>query len=224
MAAQPDSSGEIFVVDDDATVRELLSVVFTHAGYCVSGFANGASFLAALQTREPACVLLDVHMTGSPGLEILRALKVQNCGAPVFMISADGDVALAVDAIKNGAFDYIVKPFDCPEIVARVGSAIAEWAMRKTHDSETGAAPYDFPGRDLLTPRESEVLAQIAGGASNKEVGRQLGISPRTVEVHRARIMYKLGARNAADLVRIVFSGKLGRSGRSLASESELVV
>jgi FixJ family two-component response regulator len=118
------------------------------------------------------------------------------------MISAAGDIPMAVEAIKNGAFDFIEKPFDLDAVVARVRAAIDAWARR-------GSASFqrrEFPGHHLLTPREREVLAEIAGGASNKEAGRRLGISPRTIEVHRARIMDKLRARNAADLVRIVLT------------------
>jgi two-component system, LuxR family, response regulator FixJ len=113
---------------------------------------------------------------------------------------------MAVDAIKNGALDFIEKPFNAETVVSRVREAIEARERRKAAGSSSGALALPFPGRDTLTPREREVLAQIAGGASNKEAGRHLGISPRTIEVHRARIMEKLGAKNAADLVRIVMS------------------
>jgi FixJ family two-component response regulator len=122
-------------------------------------------------------------------------------------VTRDGDVVPAVEAVKSGAFDYLVKPLDPRSIVARVGGAIAAFRKRSGH-----ANGIDFPGHDLLTPREREVLTQIAEGASNKEVGRCLGISLRTVEVHRARIMDKIGARNAADLVRIVLRGGHARA------------
>jgi FixJ family two-component response regulator len=117
------------------------------------------------------------------------------------MISGQRDIPIVVDAIKHGAFDFFEKPFDLADVVERVRAAAAFWARRKEEGSILAAY---FPGHDKLTPREFDVLAQIIGGASNKEAGRQLGISPRTIEVHRARIMDKLGARNAVDLVRIV--------------------
>ncbi len=109
-----------------------------------------------------------------------------------------------MEAIKKGALDFIEKPFDPTAVVARVREALAQWG--RTNGDSHGILAHHFPGQDLLTPRERDVLVQVAGGASNKQAGRALGISPRTIEVHRARIMDKLGARNAADLVRIVLS------------------
>jgi two-component system response regulator FixJ len=199
------SRGEIFIVDDDAAVRDALSVVFSLAGYHVTGFADGNSFLTAARAHPPACIVLDVHMPGRSGLDILKELNAQNYGSPIFIISGQGDIPMAVEAIKNGALDFIEKPFDAETVVERVRNAIAAWEKRGT-TATNELLSTNFPGRNLLTPRELEVLAQIASGASNKEAGRELGISPRTIEVHRARIMEKLGAKNAADLVRIVLS------------------
>jgi two-component system response regulator FixJ len=184
--------------------------VFTHEGYQVSGFAEGTSFLAAARTRTPSCVLLDVHMPGRSGIDILKELDAQRYDAPIFIISAQGDIPLAVDAIKNGAFDFIEKPFAPGAVVDRVRAAIACWKSSGGTPASAEARPAKFPGHDRLTPREREILAKIAGGASNKEAGRQLGISPRTIEVHRSRIMEKVNAKNAADLVRIVLTQSRG--------------
>jgi len=197
--------GEIFIVDDDESVRDALSMVFALEGYQVAGFADGSAFLATARTRTPFCVLLDIHIPGRSGLDILKELNAQNYSAPIIIISGQGDIPMAVDAIKHGALDFIVKPIDVNTVVAQVQNAIANWTKGKKNGGGTLISPH-FPGHDLLTPREREVLEQIARGASNKEAGRLLGISPRTVEVHRARIMEKLGAKNAADLVRIVLS------------------
>ena len=130
------------------------------------------------------------------------------------MISGQGDIAMAVSAIKNGALDFIEKPFRGSEIVARLDEAIEAYARRQAQNSASRIATLHFPGREPLTRREREVLEQFTAGASNKEAGRHLGISPRTIEDHRANIMKKLGARNAADLVRIVMTTQ--RQGQSL--------
>jgi len=201
----PDSS-DLFIVDDDAMMRDALSVVFTLAGYRVTGFVDGETFLAVASDRTPAAVLLDLHLPAKSGLVVLRELDARSYPAPIFIVTGDSDVSSAVEAVKSGAFDYLVKPLDASAIVARV-SAITAFARRDGSAAGKIGLPADFPGQSLLTPREREVLTQIAEGASNKEVGRRLGISPRTVEVHRARLMEKIGARNAADLVRIVLSG-----------------
>jgi FixJ family two-component response regulator len=206
MLLQADSHTELFMVDDDQDVRDALSAVFTLEGYHVTGFAEGNSFLTAARARTPSCILLDVHMPGRSGLDVLRELKADHYGAPIFIISGRGDIPMAVDAIKHGAFDFIEKPFNVEAVVGRVREAIESWHRRAEALGGDDLQVLRFPGNDLLTPREREVLGQIANGASNKEAGRRLGISPRTIEVHRARIMEKLGARNAADLVRIVLT------------------
>ena len=195
---------DIFVVDDDAGTRDALSVILTLAGYQVTGFADGETFVDAARSRAPVCAIIDLHLPNLSGLDVLKLMRAPTYPAPLFMASGDGDIAHAVEAIKRGAFDYILKPFDAPNLVARVKGAIVSrvrhWAQKGVAESLAA----DFPGRNLLTVRERDVLSQIVGGASNKLAGRQLGISPRTVEVHRARIMEKLGARNVADLMRIV--------------------
>jgi FixJ family two-component response regulator len=214
MSERTDSRPEVFIVDDDESVRDALSLVFTYQGFAVAEFPEGASFLAAAREHTPACVLLDVNMPGRSGLDILKELDAQHYGAPIFIVSAQGDIPMAVDAIKRGAFDFIEKPFTLDEVVVRVRDAIERW-QQPANDGAADGQVAKFAGQERLTPREREVLAQIAGGASNKEAGRLLGISPRTIEVHRSRIMEKLGARNAADLVRIVLSD--GRAPHALA-------
>src|SRR5262245_37397500 len=206
------SNNEIIIVDDDPAVRDALSVVFSLEGYHVTSFGDGQSLLTAARARTPSCIILDVHMPGRSGLDILRELNAQDYAAPIFIISGQGDIPMAVDAIKSGALDFIEKPFDADTVVSRVREAIEAWERRRAAGTgaDSGVLSLPFAGRDSLTPREREVLAQIAAGASNKEAGRHLGISPRTIEVHRARIMEKLGAKNAADLVRIVMSEARG--------------
>jgi len=199
-------AGEVFIVDDDPLVLNALTIVLSREGYQVTGFGEGASFLAAAKARTPTCIILDVQMPGQSGLDILRELNAQQYAAPIFIISGIGDIPMAVEAIKNGALDFIEKPFDASTVVTRVREAVEAWARRAQRGGGGDIVSKPFPGHDLLTSRERDVLGQIAAGSSNKQAGRELGISPRTIEVHRARIMEKLGAKNAADLVRIVLS------------------
>jgi FixJ family two-component response regulator len=212
MAEKALSRGEIFVVDDDPAVRDTLSMVLSAGGYQVICFADGAALLAVARTRTPSCILLDVHIPGKSGLDILKELHGEDYPAPIFMISGQGDISMAVSAIKSGALDFIEKPFRGSEIVARLDEAIEAYARRQAeNNSASRIATMHFPGREPLTRREREVLEQFTAGASNKEAGRHLGISPRTIEDHRANIMKKLGARNAADLVRIVMTTSSSR-------------
>lgn len=200
----------VCVVDDDEVIRDLLSAVFDEHGFLVATFEDGDRFLAHEFRGAPACVLLDVLMPGRSGLEVLKELNLRGDGAPVIMISGSADIPMAVDAIRHGALDFIEKPFDPKTIVRRVRAALDATEIRaEAHAHAADVAK--IPGSDALTPREKEVLSLISGGQSNKEAGRALGISPRTIEVHRARIMEKLGAKNAADLVRIVMSAVEGR-------------
>jgi FixJ family two-component response regulator len=206
MAKNLFSSGDIFILDDDPLVSETLALALSRAGYQVTRFADGASFLAVARTRNPACIILDVYIPGRSGLDILKELHAEDYPAPIFIISGRGDIAMAVDAIKNGALDFIEKPFGSSEVVSRVREAIETFAHHQASGSISEVSSFYFPDCEPLTRRERDVLALFTTGASNKEAGRQLGISPRTIEYHRANIMGKLGARNAADLFRIALS------------------
>ena len=207
MVGNTKNEESIYIVDDDPAVRDALAVVFQMEGFGVSTYESADSFLDAARNKAPACVIVDVHMPGRSGIDLLKALNAEHYPAPIFIISGQADIPMAVSAIKFGAFDFIEKPFDADTVVERVRDALSAADRRQSADVGKSGTEADFPGKELLTPRELEVLGQITGGASNKEAGRQLGISPRTIEVHRARIMEKLGARNAADLVRIVLTG-----------------
>jgi FixJ family two-component response regulator len=200
---------EIFVIDDDPNVREILEHAFQRDGFRASGFEDGAAFLSALRARTPDCILLDIGLPGQSGLDILKELHRTDVSTPVFMISGRADIPTAIEAIRHGAVDFIEKPFDVASIVSRVRQTVETGAGKRGGQGEfLQGRLANFPGRNLLTARERDVLLKIATGDSNKEAGRALGISPRTVEVHRARIMDKLGAKNTADLMRIVLSEK----------------
>jgi FixJ family two-component response regulator len=208
MSDEGSCGDEIFVVDDDPSVGETLSAILRRNGYEVTCFAEGQSFLAAARAREPACVLLDVNLPGQSGLDILKNLNGEHYPVPILMISGMGDIPMAVEAIKYGALDFIEKPFRASTVSAAVQAAIAAWTARRG-DNVVNGVPTEFAGRKSLTKREAEVLSQLVIGASSKEAATQLGISPRTIEIHRAHIMGKLGAKNIADLVRIVMSERV---------------
>jgi len=192
-------SGEIFVVDDDPAVCDALAVILLNKGYSVSAFSDGDSFLAAALTRRPACVLLDVRLPGRSGLDSLKELTARGYGVPIIVISGQRDIPTAVKAIQSGAFDFIEKPFNADTVTRRVSEAIAASATQRI---ATGASGF----LDVLTARECDVLEQILAGASTKEAARQLGNSPRTVELHRMRILKKMGAKNTAELARIALT------------------
>jgi two-component system, LuxR family, response regulator FixJ len=199
---------EIFVADDDSSVCDALTYLLTPGGFRVMSFGEGASLLTAARARAPACILLDIRLPDKSGLEVLRDLNAPDYPAPIIVISGHCNIPMAIDAIKHGAFDLIEKPFAPETMLARVRDAVNGWRWRM--EAGGPSLPPTFPGRHLLTPRELEVLGRIAAGAANKEVARALGISTRTVEVHRAHIMAKLDARNAADLMRLVLRDRRG--------------
>jgi two-component system response regulator FixJ len=198
----------VFVVDDDASVRDALSLLLKREGFLPRGFANGESFLEAIDDTLPACVVLDLNLPDRSGLELLEDLLQLKFPPPVIVISGQSDLKMAVSAMKRGARDVLEKPFAANVLIDRIRDIVAAH-HRMTNGHIEGLA--NFPGREMLTSRERDVLSQVAHGSSNKEAGRRLGISPRTVEVHRARIMDKLGAKNAADLMRIVLSEPVSR-------------
>ncbi|HEY0292979.1 MAG TPA: response regulator [Hansschlegelia sp.] len=203
-------SRKVCVVDDDQTIRDILSAVFDADGFAVQTFEDGSRFLGHSFDAPPDCVLLDVLMPGKSGLDVLKELNARGAAAPVIMISGSADIPMAVEAIRHGALDFIEKPFDPQTIVRRVREALGASDARAEARARSSRAD-EVVGAETLTPREREVLLLIARGQSNKEAGRALGISPRTIEVHRARIMEKLRAKNAADLVRIIMSGSESR-------------
>jgi two-component system, LuxR family, response regulator FixJ len=196
-------TNEVFVVDDDPAVRDALSMALRSEGYNVEVFSDAKTLLDVIRLRSPAAIVLDVMLPDQSGLDIVKQLKSEAYPAPIVLISGHGDIPMAVEGIKLGAFDFIEKPFSMDALLTQVKSAIS---VQTRKEQSAGEINLGHIGGSLLTPREREVLREIATGASSKEAGRILGISPRTVEVHRARIMDKLGARNAADLMRIIFS------------------
>lgn len=197
------SRGEIFVVDDDIRTRETLSRALKTAGYDVICFADGEALLSLVRSRAPVCIFLEVKMPERAGLDLLKRLREQNCPALIFATSANGDIATAVEAVRSGAADFIEKPVRGNDVVERMEAAIEELAP-SDDDASLLSIVTHLPGCEPFTEREREVLARIAVGETNKEAARKLGLSSRTIEGYRASIMRKVGARNAAELLRRV--------------------
>jgi FixJ family two-component response regulator len=192
------SKGEVFVIDTDAASREQLSTALQKSAYDVICFADGASLLSEAKARMPACVLLEMPPDRS-GLDVLKRLREENCMAPVLVTAANGSIAMAVDAIKSGAADFIEKPFRTHDIVDRIDAAIDESAQPDSHRQRW------LPGCDPLTGREGDVLEHLAAGLTNKEIARRMHLSARTVEGYRAGILKKAAAKNVTDLLRRIF-------------------
>lgn len=194
----------IHIIDPDLASCEALSVLFRLEGYQTAFSLDSEGFFSSIERAHPSVVVLNVYVDDGAGLRTLSKIKAMHTGTPVFVISDHNDVGAAVNAMKAGAADVITKPLDTERFLCAVREALRRDVQLGT--LKDGRRPIDIRGFGQLTPREREVLQLISNGQSNKEAGRELGISPRTVEVHRARVMEKLGARNTADLMRIVLT------------------
>jgi two-component system response regulator FixJ len=190
----------IHVVDDDEAVRRGLAALLGAKGYAVETFAAAELFLARPAPKPPACLLVDVRMPGMSGLELQAELKRRGVALPVVVITGHGDVAMAVAALKAGAVDFIEKPFDADALVAAVeeGLRVSMAGQARAADRAEIAARVA-----ALTPREREVMDLVVAGLPNKMIAFRLKIAVRTVEIHRARVMEKTGARNLSELVRM---------------------
>ncbi len=192
-----------YVVDDDAAVRESLTMLLESAGFQVRAHESATTFLAAASPEGVGCVLTDVQMPELNGLELQQRLSTLGIRLPVIVMTGHGDVPIAVQALKAGATDFLEKPFDDEQLLSAVKGAIA--VSRRARDEATAVA--DIATRlATLTPREREVLDRLVAGQPNKTIAYDLGSSPRTVEVHRARVMEKMQARSLAELVRMTIA------------------
>ncbi|MHB1402565.1 MAG: response regulator transcription factor [Thiobacillus sp.] len=188
----------VFVVDDDAAMRDALVQLLETAGLQVEAHADGPAFLAAYEADRAGCLLLDMAMPGVTGLEVQAALNARGLTIPTIFLTGHGDIPMAVRAVQAGAVDFLEKPIQGAALLERVQRALAldlEW--RQTQ-GRTQAIQQRYA---RLSSRERECMALIASGLTSKEVARELGISPRTVEVHRTHVMHKMGAANLADLL-----------------------
>ena len=189
----------VFVIDDDAAVRDSIALMLGLEGYRTSVFADAEAFLAAWREDWAGCVIADVRLPGQSGVELQGALRKRGIALPFVIITAHGDVTTARTAFRSQAVDFLEKPFDNVQLFAAIETAFA-LEERRIHRHDGRRA--DARKLARLTAREREVLEQAAQGLHAKEIATVLGISPRTVEVHKTRIMEKLGVRNVAELVR----------------------
>ena len=190
----------VFIVDDDASVRDALALLLGIQGFRIAVFASAESFLAAWRKEWNGCLLIDIRMPGMGGLALQQRLVALECRIPAIIITGHGDVSLARQAFKANAHDFLEKPFDDVKLVNAIESAFVEASTVAAHTQRHAAVSRALAA---LTPREREVMALVVKGRHNREIGPALGISARTVEVHKARLMSKLGVDNVADLVRI---------------------
>lgn len=197
----------VHIVDDEDSIRRSVSFMLKTSGYRVETWSSGEAFLKEAKHAEHGCILLDIRMPDIDGLEVQRALAERGVTMPVVIMTGHGDVSIAIRAMKAGAVDFLEKPFEKAALIAAIGESFqrienAHSAADRASDAKTilGA----------LTPRELDVLEGLAKGLPNKTIAFDLGISPRTVEVHRANLMTKLEVRSLSDALRIAFAAGLG--------------
>lgn len=200
----------VFVVDDDQAMRTSLQWLIESTGMRVSTFESADAFLAGYAPGRPGCLLVDVRMPGMSGLELQAHLTREGFTLPVIIITGHGDVAMAVKAMKAGALDFIEKPFHDEDLLRSIRRALEYDERRRIGQ----AARDDLRARLAdLTPREFEVMSLVTEGKSNREIAADLGVTPKTVEAHRARVMEKMRADSLADLVRMAMLAGQGEGG-----------
>jgi RNA polymerase sigma factor (sigma-70 family) len=198
----------VAIVDDDAAVRDSLTLLLRLHGCLVRAFASGVEFLDWAGTQEVDCVLLDLRMNGLSGLDVQAALARRGHDNPIVVVTAHGDVATTRAALKAGAFDFIEKPFDDEVLLKAIRAASTASAERRAYAARRSRFEQNIA---RLTPREREVLDHVLAGRHNREIAVLLSISPRTVEVYKARIMDKLDVDRLPDLIRLALEMGLGR-------------
>jgi FixJ family two-component response regulator len=194
----------VYIVDDDASVRDSLALMLGLSGYSTALFADAEAFLAAWRPQWSGCVVADLRLPGRTGIELQAELRARGSSLPFIIITAHGDVPTARTAFQAAAVDFLEKPFDHAQLRTAIESAFSMEGRRLQRAAEAARLA-------VLTAREREVLEHAAQGLHAKEIAARLRISPRTVEVHKTRIMQKLGVRNVAELVRFALSSEGGK-------------
>ena len=201
-----DNSAIVHLIDDDEAVRQALAFLLATAGHAVRVYDSGEAFLGVAGTVQSGCVVSDVRMPGIDGLALMRRLKEIGIPLPVVIMTGHADVPLAVEAMKAGAVDFIEKPFDDEVLLSAIRTALNRQGENGQRDAESTRIRAKI---DSLSERERQVLDGLVAGHPNKTIAYDLALSPRTVEVHRANVMIKMGATSLSDLVRMALMAKL---------------
>jgi two-component system, LuxR family, response regulator FixJ len=196
----PSEQGVVHVIDDDDALRDSLMFLLRTAGISAQSHSSAAAFLDGLPAANLHCIITDVRMPGLTGIDLLKRLKELKINVPVIVVTGHGDVALAVEAMKIGAIDFLEKPFDDEVLLASVESALRQQEGEATRHAEREEIENRL---GVLSPRERDVLGGLVAGRANKQIAFDLGISPRTVEIYRANLMHKMQAQSLSDLVRM---------------------
>jgi len=195
----------VHVADDDDAIRRSVAFALKTSGFRVRVYESGSELLKDAPSLEPGCILLDIRMPGMDGLEVQEALKAKGVTLPVIIMTGHGDVSLAVRAMKAGAVDFIEKPFQKAVLLGAIEQAMGRLNHAAANREQASEAAIKLK---LLTPRERNVLDGLAKGLPNKSIAYDLGISPRTVEIHRANLMSKLGVHSLSEALRIAFAAE----------------
>ncbi len=195
----------IMVVDDDSGVRNAMRILLKSVGLESALYSSAQEFLAAYQPSQPGCLVLDIRMPGMSGLELQQQLNLKGAVIPVIFMTGHGDIPMAVEAMQHGAFDFLQKPFRDQDLLDRIQKALVKDAELRSALGEHAR----IRGRlETLTAREREVLDLMTQGKQNKAIAQDLGVSPRTIEIHRARVMEKMSVQSVAELVRMMLDLK----------------
>jgi two-component system, LuxR family, response regulator FixJ len=193
----------VMVVDDDAGVRNAMRSLLKSVGLEAALFSSAQEFLDGYRATQPGCLLLDIRMPGMSGLELQQQLNMRGAVIPVIFMTGHGDIPMAVEAMQHGAFDFLQKPFRDQDLLDRIQRAIVKDGELRKSLSEHNRIQERL---ETLTPREREVLDLMVKGQQNKAVAQELGVSPRTVEIHRARVMEKMAVQSVAELVHMMMA------------------
>jgi two-component system, LuxR family, response regulator FixJ len=193
----------VIVIDDDDAVRNSLKMLLRSVNLPVAVYASAQEFLPRYDLDQPGCLVVDVRMPGMSGLELQQQLNLRGAMIPVIFITGHGDISMAVEAMQHGAFDFLPKPFRDQDLLDRVQRALEKDANNRREFARSDRIRELY---DTLTPREREVLELVTSGKPNKVMAGDLGVSQRTIEIHRARVMEKMHAHSLAQLVRMVLT------------------